>query len=325
MRNSCCSQIVLLLSVLLRGAENSAVQEACGQPKLSSPRVAGGQNSEAGEWPWQVSIRVNGRHLCGGSLISPEWVVTAAHCFSEAPIAPLYRVHLGEHDLPKPAPTMVSSAISRIIMHPYFAGAGLSADIALVRLAKPVPFSRTILPICLPATSDPDPFPVGMKCWATGWGKAFPNAPLIARTLQEVEVPILGNDECDQMLHMHNKTSLDSILKRPIIPEGYRLIYEDMVCAGYQEGKKDVCHGDSGGPLACKKNDTWLLAGVVSFGLECARPFRPGVYTRVTSFMPWIQRTMEQNADSSGSAPFLRASSASFSVLLLLILPSSLW
>lgn len=70
---------------------------------------------------------------------------------------------------------MVSSAVSKIFMHPYFAGAGLSADIALARLAKPVPFSQTILPICLPNTSDPDPFPVGMKCWATGWGKAFPN------------------------------------------------------------------------------------------------------------------------------------------------------
>ncbi|XP_066486426.1 serine protease 33-like [Tiliqua scincoides] len=307
----------------LECAESSSTEGTCGQPKLSSPRVVGGQNSEPGEWPWQVSIRVNGLHECGGSLISPQWVVTAAHCFTNSQDVLLYRIHLGEYDLPKPAPTMVSSAISKIIIHPYYAGTALSADIALVQLQKPVQFSQTILPVCLPRSSEPDPFPVGLKCWATGWGRPFPDVPLMARTLQEVEVPILDNDECDQMLHMHNKTALNSILKRPIIPEGYRLIYEDMICAGYQEGMKDVCKGDSGGPLVCKQNGTWFLAGIVSFGLDCAGPYRPGVYTRVTSFLPWIQRTMAENAAFRSGAPFLRGSSVSLLLLFLLLILSN--
>ncbi|KAJ6654375.1 hypothetical protein lerEdw1_006968 [Lerista edwardsae] len=323
MPSSCCSQIVLLLFVLLRGAENSAAQETCGRSevsKKSSFRIAGGQFADAGAWPWQASIRTNGLHMCAGSLISPKWVVSAAHCFSDTVNPLLYKVHLGEYDLPKPAPSMVSSAIDRIIMHPYFVGTGLSADIALIELADPVQYSDTIVPICL--SSDPDFFPVGMKCWATGWGKAFPDAPLISRTLREVEVPILANDVCDRMLHMFNITQFGLPIQKVLIPMDFKLIYEDMVCAGYQEGRKDVCKGDSGGPLACKKNDAWYLAGVVSFGFECATPLRPGVYTRVTSFVPWMQRTMEdEKVTRKSGAPFSRASSAS----LLLILSSSLW
>ncbi|XP_061444113.1 serine protease 33-like [Rhineura floridana] len=307
-----CSQLVLLL-LLLRGAENTSAQKVCGQPKVHSPRIVGGQKAEEGEWPWQVSIRENRLHVCGGSLISSHWVVTAAHCF-EGPLNPLrYRIHLGEYELPKPARTMVSSAVSQIIVHPYYAGDGLSADIALVRLEEPVNISRTILPVCLPNASDPDPFPVGMSCWVTGWGNLYPDASFLTRTLQELEVPIIDVDECDKMYHNDSTADTDT----EIVPTGYRLIYNDMICAGYAEGKKDSCQGDSGGPLACKLNDTWFLAGVVSFGLSCSLPNRPGVYTRVTSYMDWIQHAMAKNTPSSGG---IHLSSASPALLLVFFL-----
>ncbi|XP_053117453.1 serine protease 30-like [Hemicordylus capensis] len=206
---------------------------------------------------------------------------------------------------------MVSSAVSQIILHPYYAGAGLSGDIALMRLKKPVSFSRSISPICLPSASGPEPFPVGMKCWITGWGHAFPKAPLIARTLREVEVPILDGDECDQMLHNNTSDTTNSTS-----------VHDDMICAGYQEGQKDSCQGDSGGPLACNQNNTWFLAGVVSFGLGCGEPNQPGVYTRVTSYMDWIQRTMAENNGTHLS----RASGVTFLLLhLLLGLTNMLW
>ncbi|XP_034991110.2 serine protease 27-like [Zootoca vivipara] len=311
MQSLCCSQLLLLLLLLLRGAENTAAQKACGRPIVHSPRIVGGQKAEEGEWPWQVSIRENRLHVCGGSLISPQWVVTAAHCF-EGSLNPFrYRIHLGEYELPKPAHTMVPAAVSQIIVHPYYAGDGLSADIALVRLEEPVNFSRTILPICLPNASDSDSFPVGMSCWVTGWGDLYPEAPFLTRILQELEVPILDVDKCDQMYHNDSSSDTDTV------PKGYKLIYDDMICAGYPEGKKDSCQGDSGGPLSCKLNDTWFLAGVVSFGLGCSQPNRPGVHTRVTSYVDWIQRTMAKNTPSSGAA---RLSSATPALLLTLLL-----
>uniref|UniRef100_A0ABM5GSH6 Serine protease 27-like n=1 Tax=Pogona vitticeps TaxID=103695 RepID=A0ABM5GSH6_9SAUR len=264
--------------------EINSAEIACGHPQVRSPRIIGGEKAEIGEWPWQVSMRKHREHICGGSLISPQWVVTAAHCF-EGPLNPSdYRINLGEYELPKPAPSMISSAVCKIIVHPYYVGEGQSADIALVRLEKPVNFSQTILPICLPSSSDK--FPVNTSCWATGWGK-FSSISLIARILQEVEMPILDSDECEKMFH--NGT------ENEVMPKNHRLIYEDMICAGYPEGKKDTCQGDSGGPLACKLNDTWFLAGVVSFGFGCANPNRPGIYTRTISYLDWIQNTMAQN------------------------------
>ncbi|KAJ7313848.1 hypothetical protein JRQ81_005598 [Phrynocephalus forsythii] len=309
------SYFLLLLFLFLRGAENSPAQIACGRPKVHSARIVGGKKAEEGEWPWQVSIREHRLHVCGGSLISSQWVLTAAHCF-DGPLNPfMYRVHLGEYELPKPAKTMVSSAISRIVVYPYYAGDGLSGDIALVQLKEPVNFSRTILPVCLPTFSDPDPFPAGTSCWVTGWGNLYPDAPFLTRTLQELEVPIIDVDECDQMYH--NDSYSDS--EAETVPKGYRLIYEDMICAGFPEGKKDSCQGDSGGPLACKQNDTWFLAGVVSFGLSCSEPNRPGVYTRVTSYLDWIQQTIVKSRASSASGTHLLNADFSSPLIFLLL------
>uniref|UniRef100_A0A8C5SH11 Peptidase S1 domain-containing protein n=1 Tax=Laticauda laticaudata TaxID=8630 RepID=A0A8C5SH11_LATLA len=265
----------------------------CGQPKVHSSRIVGGKRAEEGEWPWQVSIRENRLHVCGGIADLPL-------------VASKYRVHLGEYELPKPASTMVSSAISLIVVHPYYAGVGLSADIVLLKLEEPVIFSRTILPICLSTVGDPEPFPVGMMCWVTGWGDLYPDGDtlpptsFVTRTLQKLEVPILDVDKCDEMYH---NDSSSSDIDTEVLPKDYKLIYDDMICAGYPEGKKDSCQGDSGGPLACKLNGTWFLAGIVSFGVGCSEPNRPGVYTRVTSYMDWIQHTIEKNSISSDGVP----------------------
>uniref|UniRef100_A0A8D0BBS7 Peptidase S1 domain-containing protein n=1 Tax=Salvator merianae TaxID=96440 RepID=A0A8D0BBS7_SALMN len=272
----------LLLSCISPGSSI-----ACGWPPMFSPRIIGGKNAGEGEWPWQASLRKDRVHVCGGSLISSQWVVTAAHCFDGPLNLPDYRVNLGEHELSKPAPSMISSAISQIVVHPFYAGPGLSADIALVQLEKAVNFSHTISPICLPNSSDPDTFPVAMSCWVTGWGHISPDGKDIFLFGPHTSKP--------QLVHSHGTMR--------------KLIYQDMICAGYPDGKKDTCQGDSGGPLACKQNGTWFLAGVVSFGFDCAKPKRPGVNTRVTAYRDWIQRTMGktalQSVDLSPPPPLL--------------------
>uniref|UniRef100_A0A8C0JAP4 Peptidase S1 domain-containing protein n=1 Tax=Chelonoidis abingdonii TaxID=106734 RepID=A0A8C0JAP4_CHEAB len=226
-----------------------------------------------GSWPWQVSIREGSNHICGGSLIAESWVVSAAHCFDGDKSA--YHVNLGEYQLLNPSESLVSFPIKEIYRHPSYTDMRSSGDIALVELETPVSFNEVIRPICLPASSVE--FPAGMECWVTGWGNTHLTAP---KTLQEVQVPLIDRDTCNSLFNTGSY---------PDDPKEIDPIKQDMICAGYPQGEKDACQGDSGGPLVCELDSTWLLAGVVSWGVECALPNRPGVYILLPPYADWIQ------------------------------------
>uniref|UniRef100_A0A8C3TBP9 Peptidase S1 domain-containing protein n=1 Tax=Chelydra serpentina TaxID=8475 RepID=A0A8C3TBP9_CHESE len=265
---SCLLVIQLLLELPL--------PEACEHTR-GSPRIVGGNDAMNGSWPWQVSIRGGSDHICGGTLIAESWVVSAAHCFSGDKSA--YHVNLGEYQLQNPSESLVSFPIKEIYRHPSYTDIGSSGDIALVELETPVSFNSVIRPVCLPASSVE--FPTGMACWVTGWGDTQYGGSLTApKTLQEVQVPLIDRDACNSLFNTGSYTD---------DPQGIDPIQQDMICAGYPEGEKDSCQGDSGGPLVCEWDSAWLLAGVVSWGVECARPNRPGVYILLPPYADWIQ------------------------------------
>ncbi|XP_034624756.1 serine protease 27-like [Trachemys scripta elegans] len=139
-----------------------------------SSRIIGGQDAQEGRWPWTVSVQVNSRHVCGGSLVSTQWVVSAAHCFDLSVPYSQYRLVLGAHQLLNPSPNQVLAEVQNIIPHPSYNSKSSVADIALVRLKEPVATTKFIRPISLPGASRQ--FPVENTCWVTGWGDVGANS-----------------------------------------------------------------------------------------------------------------------------------------------------
>ncbi|XP_069507941.1 serine protease 33-like [Ambystoma mexicanum] len=275
------TRLMALICVCLNAALiPHSSSEVCGTPRITS-RIVGGTDATDGEWPWQVSLRVNNRHICGGSLIAHNWVVSAAHCYyGLGYLISEYSVCLGMYQLLGTNSYSVCSGVTRIIVNPSYSKAGSPGDILLLKLDSEINFTNHILPVCLPEPSDQ--FPSVMNCWVTGWGNIYSSATLSVplsglMTLQEVVVPIIDHQTCDQLYHIGSWISTNT----PII-------LSDMICAGYQEGGKDSCQGDSGGPLVCNIDGAWFLAGVVSWGDLCAQRNRPGVYTLVSAYGSWI-------------------------------------
>ncbi|XP_053881029.1 serine protease 27-like [Malaclemys terrapin pileata] len=253
-------------------------------------RIMGGQDAKKGNWPWQVSVQEDGAHICGGSLISAQWVVSAAHCFNRSLPDSAYRMNLGEYQLSNPSPTRISSPVSRIVVHPDYNESTNIADIALVQLTEPVTFTDEIRPISLPGPSTQ--FPAGAVCWVTGWGRTGSECEdtlSLPQTLQEVQVPLVDVSTCREH---YGECSLG--------------IEEDMLCAGSLGVSRDSCEGDSGGPLVCPRNGNFLLAGIVSWGANCTDSSTPspGVYIQVSFYANWIQE-VTGGANPSAFSPVI--------------------
>ncbi|XP_035636907.1 enteropeptidase isoform X2 [Oncorhynchus keta] len=234
-------------------------------------RVVGGTDSRKGAWPWMVSLYFRGRHVCGATLIDNEWLVTAAHCVYGKNIhLSNWEAVLGLHsqDSVDVLPSQTRK-VDHIIMNKHYNRRTKDADIAMMHLQTNVNFTDNIQPICLPGSDQQ--FEAGMKCFITGWGAEVEQGTS-ANVLQQAVLPLVSRSECQKLLPEYNITAR-------------------MVCAGYSEGGVDSCQGDSGGPLMCEEDGHWVQVGVISFGVGCGRPQRPGVYALVSQFTDWVVQT----------------------------------
>ncbi|EGW02909.1 Transmembrane protease, serine 3 [Cricetulus griseus] len=245
-------------------------EQACGLRPGYSFRIVGGNMSSLAQWPWQVSLQFQGYHLCGGSVITPLWIVTAAHCVYDLYHPKSWTVQVGLVSLmDSPVP---SHLVEKIIYHSKYKPKRLGNDIALMKLAEPLSFDGTIQPVCLPNSEEN--FPDGKLCWTSGWG-ATEDGGDASPVLNHAAVPLISNKICNH---------------RDVYGG---IISPSMLCAGYLKGGVDSCQGDSGGPLVCQERRLWKLVGATSFGIGCAEVNKPGVYTRVTSFLDWIHEQLE--------------------------------
>lgn len=237
----------------------------------TNDKIVGGWPAALGQYPYQVSIQSlnadgSTKHFCGGSIVTPNWVVLAAHCCKGHATSNLtLAAGLLYSDLSSNGNPAVQ--IRRGLKNEIFFDYDINSimyDICLIKVTEPFVFDDYVQPIALPKQMQVTP--VGSLAVVSGWGATVENGPL-SPELRAVQVPIISDAECED--------------------DYYAVFYDtdpSMICAGIPEGGIDACQGDSGGPLVFNNE----LIGIVSWGLGCARPKLPGVYTEVAYYVDWI-------------------------------------
>jgi trypsin len=264
----------LVLSISLTCVTVISVPLLAKEPiDLGGRRIVGGEATEISQHPWQVAFNVNmdGRvYLCGGSIISDRWILTAAHCFKPSTGSSDVRVKAGATNYVQEG---AWAQVDRIIIHENYNPKTHEHDIALVQL-RARPQGQVI-----PLSSTSQELTVGQPLEVTGWGATSEEGPS-SRKLLKATVPYVDSNTCND-------------------PRSYNgAIKPGMMCAGHSDGRIDSCQGDSGGPLVWRTRNGPILVGVVSWGDGCARKLKYGVYTRVRDYRDWISRTINQRPNT---------------------------
>ncbi|XP_078420829.1 factor VII-activating protease-like isoform X1 [Cetorhinus maximus] len=254
--------------------------QSCGEVSLRSlSRIYGGLKTVRGRHPWQASVQLKAQiniydlgHQCGGALITPCWVLTAAHCLEASTQAQHYQVLLGKNNIDQTELNEQKFDVEKIIVHPNYeeTDSALRNDIALLKLrsvggqcSKETKYVRAL---CLPDVE----LPLSSECYIAGWGTT--ESGNSSKYLLVASVKLISQRSCNKA------TSYNGVIDNT------------MLCAGnLEQGGVDSCQGDSGGPLTCVKDGHYQVYGIVSWGDRCGEKSKPGVYARVTTFLNWIQ------------------------------------
>ncbi|KAA0202186.1 hypothetical protein HAZT_HAZT007185 [Hyalella azteca] len=246
-----------------------------------SGRIIGGSSVPYGAYPWMANMELKyGRethHHCGGAIIGPHHILTAAHCLVGFKPSE-FVIKVGDDHRSSIDDNEQTFEVEGWIVHPKFQEGGTYAnDVAVIRLKgeQGITSSAAVSAACLPTRLTP--YTHGTWCYVSGWGVTnaadYENKP---DSLQAASVPLLAAEVCQG----------EAVLGKMQFGPG-------MVCAGYLQGTVDSCGGDSGGPLVCEVNGSFNVLGIVSWGSSCAKPNKPGVYTKVQYYIDWINESVE--------------------------------
>jgi len=258
MRHSTAKVALLALVLLVLGVQ------------ADEGEIVGGEEAVPHSIPFQVSLRrkSDNFHFCGGSVIGPNHVVSAAHCTVIWDSPEEVVVVAGEHDRSVDEGTEQTVSVASLTVHEnYGSPKSYENDIALWELAEPLEMNEFVAPVALPEQMQQSE---GF-CTVSGWGTLHSGGSCCPDVLMKVDVPVVDERTCK--------------IEYPFS------IVESMICAG--ERGKDSCQGDSGGPMVCYNADgTGYLGGIVSWGIGCGGLWHPGVYTEVSYFVDWIAANM---------------------------------
>ncbi|XP_055002052.1 kallikrein-7 [Sorex araneus] len=246
-------QLLVLLFAVVSAAPDD-------QGNKSGDRIIDGVPCKRGSNPWQVALLKGDSLHCGGALLSPRWVITAAHCkMSE------YIVHMGSDNLSKSGQRIKASKSFR---HPDYSTQTHVNDIMLVRLDRPARMTAQLKTVNLSSRCEPP----GTSCQVSGWGTTTSPDVTFPKELMCTNVKLISSQDCKKV---------------------YKdLLGSSMLCAGIPNSRTNACNGDSGGPLMCRGS----LQGLVSWGtFPCGQPNDPGVYTQVCKYVNWIKETMRKH------------------------------